>query len=111
MDSDAATGLAHTIEGAAANMLGLTEASDPLHGEEETAFDVNGCRRLAKRKGNTGQNIVWHVAIRPGRRSALRPSKHGWILSVIERPKARVRAKGAHAFRAVKRQFANVKVC
>ena len=65
---------------------------------------------MAKRTENTGKNVVWHVAMRPGKRRALGESKHACILDQIERIKAQARAKGEHAFRVVKRQFGYVKV-
>ena len=108
--SDAETGLVHTVEGTAANVADVTVASDLLHGEEEMVFADAGYQGVAKRTENTGKNVVWHVAMRPGKRRALGASKHARILDQIERIKAQVRAKGEHAFRVVKRQFGYVKV-
>jgi IS5 family transposase len=108
--SDAETGLVHTVEGTAANVADVTVASDLLHGEEEMVFADVGYQGVAKRTENTGKSVVWHVAMRPGKRRALGASKHARILDQIERIKAQVRAKGEHAFRVVKRQFGYVKV-
>ena len=108
--SDAETGLVHTVEGTAANVADVTVASDLLHGEEEMVFADAGYQGVAKRTENAGKNVVWHVAMRPGKRRALGASKHARILDQIERIKAQVRAKGEHAFRVVKRQFGYVKV-
>ncbi len=88
----------------------LTVASDLLHGEEEMVFADAGYQGVAKRTENTGKNVVWHVAMRPGKRRALGASRHAQILDQIERIKTQVRAKGEHAFRVVKRQLGYVKV-
>jgi IS5 family transposase len=108
--SDAETGLVHTVEGTAANVADVTVASDLLHGEEEMVFADAGYQGVAKRTENTGKNVVWHVAMRPGKRRALGASRHPRILDQIERIKAQVRAKGEHAFLVVKRQFGYTKV-
>ena len=91
-------------------MAVVTVASDLLHGEEEMVFADSGYPGVAKRNENTEKNLVWHVAIRPGKRRALGASRHARILDQIERIKAQVRAKGEHAFRVVRRQFSYIKV-
>jgi IS5 family transposase len=108
--SDAETGLVHTVEGTAANVADVTVAGELLHGEEEVVFGDAGYRGVAKRPENVQKCLVWHVAMRPGKRKALGASKHHRILDQIERLKAQVRAKGEHAFRVVKRQFGYTKV-
>jgi IS5 family transposase len=52
----------------------------------------------------------WHVALKPGKRQALRNTAAGRLRDGIERLKAQVRAWGEHAFRVIKRQFGYVKV-
>jgi IS5 family transposase len=65
---------------------------------------------VAKRPENVQKRVVWHVAMRPGKRKGLGATEHHRILDQIERLKAHVRAKGEHAFRVVRRQFGYAKV-
>jgi IS5 family transposase len=99
-----------TVEGKAENVAGVTFASDLLRSEEEMVFADTRYRGVAKRSENTCNDVVWHVAMRRGKRRALGASKHARILDQNVRIKAQVRPKGGHAFPVVKRQFGYARV-
>jgi transposase, IS5 family len=107
---DAHSGLVHTVRGTAANVNDVVKANSLLHGQESDAFGDAGYQGAAKRP-DAKADVNWHVAMRPGKRRALDPSrKVDQLLDQIEGLKASVRAKVEHPFRVVKRQFGHVKV-
>jgi transposase, IS5 family len=107
---DAHSGLVHTVRGTAANVNDVVKANSLLHGQESDAFGDAGYQGAAKRP-DAKADVNWHVAMRPGKRRALDPSrKVDQLLDQIEGRKASVRAKVEHPFRVVKRQFGHVKV-
>ena len=57
-------------------------------------------------------DVQWQVAMRPGKRRALREAGTGWgaLLDQAEKLKASVRAKVEHPFWVIKRQFGHTKV-
>jgi IS5 family transposase len=69
-----------------------------------------GYRGVDKQAENQGKPITWHVAMRPSKRRALDTSTPlGWVRDALERIKARIRAKGEHAFAVLKCQFGDRK--
>ena len=106
---DAESGLVHTMVGTAANVADVTQAHDLLHGKETVAFGDAGYAGVANRPERK-RAIDWHVAMKPGKRRRLGKTRLGRLQDKIEHLKARVRARGEHAFRVVKRQFGHVKV-
>ena len=107
---DAASGLTHTVRGTAGSVNDVVEANALLHGQETDVFADAGYQRAHKRPG-ARKDVRWHVAMRPGKRKALDPSKPlDAIAEEIEQLKASVRAKVEHPFRVIKRQFGHVKV-
>jgi IS5 family transposase len=109
--SDAETGLVHTVEATAANAHDVTMAHALLHGEEDDVFGDAGYRGAEKREENRDTGVNWHIAMRPGKRRALNKALDSQrLIDEIERCKARIRARGEHAFRVVKRQFGYTKV-
>jgi IS5 family transposase len=108
---DADSGLVHTVVGTAANVNDVTQASKLVHGEETDVFADAGYQGVTKREETQGIDAQWHVAMRPGKRSALdKSTPMGAILDRLEQAKARIRAKVEHPFRVIKRQFGFVKV-
>ena len=106
---DAESGLVHTVIGTAANVNDVTQAGALLHGEETAAFGDAGYRGVAKR--HEAQGPTWFVAMQPGKRKALDPSrKSARLLEKAEQLKASVRAKVEHPFRVIKQQFGYAKV-
>jgi transposase, IS5 family len=108
---DADSGLVHTVVGTAANVNDVTQASKLVHGEETDVFADAGYQGVAKREEVQGIQANWHVAMRPGKRRALKKdTPMGAILDKLEQTKARIRAKVEHPFRVIKRQFGHMKV-
>jgi len=108
--ADAESGLVHTLVTTAANTNDVTQAHALLHGEESTAFGDAGYQGVEKREENQTSDVKWHVAMRPGKRSALPDNKLGRIKEKIEKLKASVRAKVEHPFHIVKNLFQLKKV-
>ena len=89
----------------AQNCFGL---SDEEHGRETDVFADAGYRGVDKRKEAQRQHpsVRWHVAMMPGKRRALpKDSPWGELMDRLEQVKARIRAKGEHAFHVVKNLF------
>ena len=106
---DAESSLVHSVVGTAANVADVTKAHELLHGHETVAFGDAGYIGVEQRPERKRQ-VEWHVAMKPGKRRALRDTAAGRLRDRIERLKAQVRARGEHAFRVIKRQFGYVKV-
>jgi IS5 family transposase len=99
MDKD--TGLIHSVETTAANVHDLTPAADLLHGEESVVYAEAGYQGIEKRDEMEGKGIGFRVAIRPGKRRALRDTPEGRVDELIETAKAHIRAKVEHPFRVI----------
>ncbi len=81
--------------------LALGDALDFLAGP--------GYQGVEKRPG-ADPAVTWHVAMRPGKRKALKKaSEMGQLLDKAEKFKAGIRAKVEHPFRVIKRQFGYMK--
>lgn len=106
---DADSGLVHTVIGTAANVADVTQAHALLRGDEQQAFGDAGYQGVEKREERT-TDILWQVAMRPGKRRALPDTKHGRLLRQIETLKARIRAKVEHPFHVIKNLFRHRKV-
>ena len=107
---DADSGLVHTVRGTAGNVGDVVEAASLLHGQETDAFGDAGYQGASKRP-DARADVRWHIAMRPGKRAALKEDDPVDVLiDELERVKARIRAKVEHPFRVVKRQFGHVKV-
>ena len=106
---DAESGLTHTVVTTAANINDVTQAHALLHGDETDVFGDAGYQGVEKREENTGKTVVWHVALKPGKRRALPGTPLGELLEKIEHAKASIRARVEHPFRVIKRQFGFLK--
>ena len=69
---DAATGLVHSLVTTAANVHDVTQAHALLHGEQSTVFADAGYVGAQKREENQDTPVQWQIAMRPGKRKALR---------------------------------------
>ena len=72
-----------------------------LHGEETEVFADSGYRGVEKRKEVQIRhpNVNWHIAMRPGKRRALKKdTPMSAILDKLEQTKARIRTKVEHPF-------------
>jgi IS5 family transposase len=107
---DAESGLVHTVRGTAASVHDVVEANSLLHGHETQAYGDAGYQGAHKR-ADAKPGVVWHVAMKPGKRKVLDKSTPlGAITEQIEKMKASIRAKVEHPFRVIKRQFGFTKV-
>ena len=112
--ADAHSGIVHTLSTTPANTHDITQAHALLHGEEQYVFADSGYRGVEKRKEapqKQAQNKVrWHVAMTPSKRRALPATPSGYLQRLLEKCKARVRAKVEHPFHIVKNIFGMKKV-
>ena len=107
---DADSGLVHTVRGTSGHVADVTEGNSLLHGEETVAFGDAGYQGIDKRP-DAQADIIWHVAMGPGKRKALnKENEADALIDKAEKHKAGIRAKVEHPFRVVKRQFGFVKV-
>ena len=102
---DAQSGLVHTVVGTAANVSDVTQAQALLHGDETDVFGDAGYQGVEKREENLELPVTWHVAMRPGKRKALKGTALGDLVERIEYIKASIRAKVEHPFHVVKNLF------
>ena len=102
---DAQSGLVHTVLGTAANVSDVTQAQALLHGDETDVFGDAGYQGVEKRGENLEVPVTWHIAMRPGKRKALRETPQGNLVEWIEHTKASIRAKVEHPFHVLKNLF------
>lgn len=84
---DAQSGLVHTVIGTAANVSDVTQAQALLHGDETDAFGDAGYQGVEKRAESLDVSVTWHVAMRPGKRKALRGRRWASCSSGSNTPK------------------------
>ena len=107
---DADSGLVHTVRVTSGHVHDINEGHSLLHGKESVVFADAGYQGIQKRP-DAKPEVLWHVAMRPGKRKALdKSTAEGALLDAAEKLKAGVRAKVEHPFRVIKRQFGHVKV-
>ena len=95
---DAQSGLVHTLIGTAANVSDVTQAQALLHGDETQAFGDAGYQGVEKRDSNLECPVTWHIALRPGKRKALKNTPQGNLVEWMELTKVSIRAKLEHPF-------------
>ena len=106
---DADSGLVHTVRCTSGNEHDITQAHRLLHGHEKSVWADAGYQGVEKRPG-ADPAVTWHVAMRPGKRKALKQAgEMGELLDKAEKFKAGIRAKVEHPFRVIKRQFGYMK--
>ncbi len=106
---DAELGLVHSVIGTAANVHDVTQGHALLHGQESSVFADAGYQGADKRP-EANPEVDWQVAMRPGKRRAVKHTPWGVLLDQAEKLKASVRAIVEHPFRVVKCQFGLRKV-
>ena len=106
---DEHTGLVHTVRSTAANVAGVTQVGQLLHGREQAVFGdagYTGARKHAKpRRGRR-----WYIAAKRGMVKAITDTRLRELTEQIEHRKASIRAAVEHPFRVIKRQFGHMKV-
>jgi transposase, IS5 family len=110
LGANAESGSVHTVRGTSGNVHDIVEGNRLLHGQESVAFGDAGYQGIEKR-ADAKPNIKWHIAMRPGKRKALKKDNESdSLIDKAEKLKAGIRAKVEHPFRVIKRQFGYVKV-
>ena len=103
--ADAVSGLVHTVKTTSANESDVAHAGSLLHGEEKMAIGDAGYQGVEKREENQDTPVVWHVAMKPGKRQALDDTPLGQIEEQLEKVKASIRAVVEHPFHVIKNRF------
>ncbi|MEP3349925.1 MAG: IS5 family transposase, partial [Marinomonas sp.] len=103
---DARTGLTHSVSTTAANVHGLNETANLLHGEECFISADSGYRGAQKREELKHVKADWLIAEMPSKIKTWckHPRKHKQPIRT-EYVKASIRAKVEHPFRTLKCQF------
>ena len=108
----AESGLVLAVKTTAANLHGVTQAAELLHGDESVVFADAGYPGVEKRPEakvrHPAVNLL--VAMIPSKRRVLSDSPSDLIVDQIEQMKASVRGKAEHPFRVIKCQFGFRKV-
>ena len=68
---DAESGLVHTVRGTLGDVHDVVQGNALLHGHESVAFGDAGYQGIDKRP-DAKADVIRHVAMRPGKRRALR---------------------------------------
>ena len=77
---DADSGLVHTVVTTAANVNDVTQAHALLHGEETHAFGDAGYTGVTRREENKASTVIWHIAMKAGKRRVLSDTPLGQLL-------------------------------
>ena len=104
---DAASGLVHTVTGAAADVADIAQTHALLHGEEKQVHADAGCLGVEKRGeviAKTGE-VQWHVAAKRGRIKSMAEGMLKELTQALEKAKAQVRARVEHPFHIIKNLF------
>ena len=70
--------------GTAAHVSDVTQAQALLHGDETQAFGDAGYQGVEKRDSNLECPVTWHIALRPGKRKALKNTPQGNLVEWME---------------------------
>ena len=106
---DVASGLVHTVKGAAANEADITQTAALLHGEEEDVFGDAGYIGADKRPELEDRDVSWNIAIKRSIVKAL-PKGLRDLAEPVERALSQVRAVVEHPFHIVKNLFRHKKL-
>jgi len=108
--TDAHTGLVHSLKGTARNVADVIQAHHLLHGGETHVFGDADYQGADKRPQTEDADVDWHIAMERRQRRALTGSRFDRLIDATEKPKAKVRARGEHAFHVIKNLFGHRKV-
>jgi transposase, IS5 family len=107
---DIESGLVHTVKGTSGAVNDVIEANSLLRESDREVYADAGYRGAQKRP-DAKDGVSWNIAMRPGTRRMLDPTKPIEALTEqLERVKAGIRARVEHPFRVLKRQFGHAKV-
>jgi IS5 family transposase len=107
---DIESGLVHTVKGTGGHVHDVIEANSLVRASDQTVYGDAGYQGADKR-ADARPEVEWNVAMRPGKRRQLDPTKPlEALIDLYEKTKAGIRARVEHPFRILKRQFGYVKV-
>jgi len=107
---DVESGLVHTVKGTSGAVNDVIEANSLVRPGDREVFADAGYQGAGKRP-DARNDVIWHIAMRPGKRRTLDMAKPMDALTEqLERVKAGIRARVEHPFRVLKRQFGHAKV-
>jgi len=107
---DIESGLVHTVRGTSGAVNDVTEANSLVRPSDREVYADAGYRGADKRP-DARAGVSWNIAMRPGKRRMLDPTKPIEALTEqFEKVKAGIRARVEHPFRVIKRQFGHIKV-
>ncbi|MCO5977024.1 IS5 family transposase [Ideonella oryzae] len=107
---DLESGLVHTVRGTSGAVNDVTEANSLVRPSDREVYADAGYRGADKRP-DARAGVSWNIAMRPGKRRTLDPTKPIEALTEqLEKVKAGIRARVEHPFRVIKRQFGHIKV-
>jgi len=107
---DIESGLVHTVRGTSGAVNDVTEANSLVRPSDREVYADAGYRGADKRP-DARAGVSWNIAMRPGKRRTLDPTKPIEALTEqLEKVKAGIRARVEHPFRVIKRQFGHIKV-
>ena len=107
---DLESGLVHTVRGTSGAVNDVTEANSLVRPSDREVYADAGYRGADKRP-DARADVSWNIAMRPGKRRTLDPTKPIEALTEqLEKVKAGIRARVEHPFRVIKRQFGHIKV-
>jgi IS5 family transposase len=109
---DAASGVAHTVTGAAANVSDISETHQLLHGREKRGQGDSGYTGVEKRPEMQEKfpRVEWLVAAKRGRIKAMAEGPRKEVVKALEKCKAQLRAYVEHPFHVLKNLFRHRKV-
>jgi transposase, IS5 family len=106
---DIKSGLVHTVKGTCGAVNDVIEANSLLRDSDHEVYADAGYQGAGKRP-DAKEGVIWNIAMRPGKRRTLDPTKPIEALTEqLEKVKAGIRARVEHPFRVVKRQFGHIK--
>src|SRR3954454_25166040 len=106
---DVASGVVHTVTGAAANEADITQMAAGLSGAEEAVFADAGYTGADKRPEHEDREVSWNIATKRSIIKAL-PTGLRELAEPVERALAQVRAWVEHPFHIVKNLFRHKKL-
>jgi len=106
---DVASGVVHTLTGAAANEADINQMAALLHGREEAVFADAGYAGADKRPEHEAREVSWNIAVKRNIIRAL-PNALRDLAEPMERALAQVRAPVEHPFHVVKNLFRHKKL-
>ncbi|PWK62646.1 hypothetical protein [Roseicyclus mahoneyensis] len=101
---EADRGVTHSLETSTAKLHDTHVWDAVLHGEETAGWAGKGCVSAEREAAFKASGKVWGVMRKAPNGGPLHP-----LYDRINRNNAMVRARGAHPFRVIKRQFGHVK--